>query len=99
MTESNSIKVAIFDLGMVLIPFDINKTIQAWAYLCKCDINRVQDFFSNDTSYEAYERGEITTEQYHLNVCDALGHKMNFDDFLTGYVICMMALFQELQIY
>jgi len=62
-----------FDLGNVLLTFDHDLACAAMGRLANAPADRVHAALFEDGLEHAYERGEISTEQFYQRLCESLG--------------------------
>lgn len=64
-----------FDLGKVLLDFSVERMCQQLADLAGVGVPRVKEAVFDSQLQARYERGEITTEEYHAAFCRVTGTK------------------------
>ena len=84
MTNNASIKAAIFDLGGVVIDVRVENIFRYWGRCVGLAARDVAERFKTD-SYEPFERGEISPEEFRQRVVNKLGAGISFDDFHRGW--------------
>jgi glucose-1-phosphatase len=70
--HSEKIKVLLFDIGGVVIDYDLNRAFTAWEPISRFSRLAMQQAFKFDAVYEQHERGEITAEAYFDHLCTTL---------------------------
>ncbi len=70
-TDSTSIKVIVFDLGNVLLPFDWERSIQGLRKIDRDAAQRVERVVDSDVMV-AYEKGSISTGEFYRRVIEIL---------------------------
>jgi glucose-1-phosphatase len=63
------IEALLFDLGKVLIDFNFETGVQALHASCSISRDRFEEVLWDETWIRSYERGEISTEQFHEYLC------------------------------
>ena len=79
-TIGNSVKVLVFDLGNVLLPFDWERSIRAlheYGY----NVPRALEKVIDAGVMVPYEKGEVTTAEFYQRVIEALGVEISLSDF------------------
>lgn len=64
-----------FDLGKVLLDFSVERMCQQLADLAGVEVPRVKEVVFDSQLQARYERGEITTEEFHRAFCQVTGTK------------------------
>ena len=75
------IEALLFDVGKVLIDFNFETGVQALHRACSISRERLEEVLWDETWIRRYERGEITTGEFHSYLCDTAALKMD----LTGF--------------
>jgi FMN phosphatase YigB (HAD superfamily) len=63
------IEALLFDLGKVLIDFNFETGVQALHASCSISRDRFEEILWDETWIRSYERGEISTVQFHEYLC------------------------------
>ena len=102
---NNKIKVIVFDLGNVLVPFDFQKAFDA--------LNKIepglgdtfsQKYFANFHFHEGFEKAEISLNEFTSQMLTWLDHKISEQDFvstsisLIDFAVCACALNESLHL-
>ncbi|MBX2963497.1 MAG: HAD family phosphatase [Cyclobacteriaceae bacterium] len=66
--QEKTFKNLIFDLGGVIIDLSVNRTIQAFCTLSGFTEQQVQQAYGEHPEFFAYERGEISDEQFRASL-------------------------------
>lgn len=78
---NNAIKALIFDMGRVLVDLDFSAALTRFPQ-ARLDIGRIIRFSADDDpTFIAFERGEISPEDFHRHVCGLCGISVGFEDF------------------
>ena len=85
--------VAVFDLGKVLVDFDYIIAARMLGRLSKIPPADLQFLLCHSPVLCQYERGEITTSQFHRQVCATAGFEMAEDEFAR----CFGDIFSEIE--
>ena len=75
------IEALLFDLGKVLIDFNFETGVQALHGACSISRDRLVEVLWDETWIRRYERGEISTGEFHSYLCETAALKMD----LTGF--------------
>jgi len=79
---SKEYSVIAFDLGNTLIRFDHNISAGKIANLCRRDSKKIYDSFFDSPISRAFERGEISPQEFYRRVCRYLDIIMPYRDFV-----------------
>jgi HAD superfamily hydrolase (TIGR01509 family) len=75
------IEALLFDLGKVLIDFNFETGVQALHACCSISRHRFEEVLWDENWIRRYERGEISTRQFHEYLCKTADLKMALPDF------------------
>jgi len=75
--------VIIFDLGNTLIKFDHNISAKKFANLFHLDSEEVRKLFFDSKLTQAFERGQISSKDFHAGITKHLGVVIPFKDFVS----------------
>jgi FMN phosphatase YigB (HAD superfamily) len=75
------IEALVFDLGKVLIDFNFETGVQALHRACSISRERREEVLWDETWIRRYERGEITTGEFHSYLCETAALKMDLTRF------------------
>ena len=75
------IEALLFDLGKVLIDFNFETGVQALHRACSISRDRFEEVLWDETWIRRYERGEITTGEFHSYLCETAALKMDLSRF------------------
>lgn len=79
------IKTFIFDLGKVIVPYEINRGLESFANCCDLSSAEIGGkFFGSDES-RLFETGKISTVEFFEAVRRKLYLKMNFEEFADAW--------------
>jgi putative hydrolase of the HAD superfamily len=67
------VRAILFDLGNVLVPFELSRGYAAFAQLTGLDANAVAQRLSQTNLYSEYEAGQLSTAEFHTALCQTLG--------------------------
>ena len=70
-----------FDLGKVLIDFNFETGVQALHASCSISRDRFEEVLWDETWIRRYERGEISTGEFHSYLCETAALKMDLIGF------------------
>ena len=79
------IEALLFDLGKVLIDFNFETGVQALHACCSISREQFEDVLWDESWIRRYERGEISTSQFHAYLCETASLKMGLDEFLQTW--------------
>jgi len=71
----------LFDLGKVLIDFNFETGVQALHACCSISRDRFEQVLWDETWISRYERGEISTSEFHTYLCETANLKMELPQF------------------
>jgi glucose-1-phosphatase len=75
------IEALLFDLGKVLVDFDMKTTVQSMFDCCGVPREKFEEVFWDEKWICGYERGDISSEEFHQYLCDSGDLKMDFGQF------------------
>ncbi|HLH31414.1 MAG TPA: HAD family phosphatase [Terriglobia bacterium] len=75
------IEALLFDLGKVLIDFNFETGVQALHASCSISRDRFEEVLWDETWIRRYERGEISTGEFHSYLCETAALKMDLIGF------------------
>ena len=75
------IEALLFDLGKVLIDFNYETGVEALYACCSISRERFEDVLWDENWIRRYERGEISTNEFHSYLCESADLKMSLPDF------------------
>lgn len=75
------IEAILFDLGKVLIDFNFETGVQALHAACSISRDQFEDVLWDEAWIRRYERGEISTREFHDYLCETADLKMELPDF------------------
>ena len=77
-------KFLYFDLGNVILPFDFMVAVRQMADVAGVSASLIHEVLFDDALEPAYERGDLTTEEFFETVCLRIGKRPDFDAFLVA---------------
>jgi glucose-1-phosphatase len=75
------IEALLFDLGKVLIDFNFETGVQALHASCAISRDRFEEVLWDETWIRRYERGEISTDEFHEYLCRSASLTMPLPEF------------------
>jgi len=75
------IKAILFDLGKVLVDFNFETGVEALHAACSISRNRLEEVLWDENCIRRYERGEISTSEFHSYLCETADLKMDLQGF------------------
>ncbi|MCA2971643.1 MAG: hypothetical protein INH43_24265 [Acidobacteriaceae bacterium] len=75
------IRTFLFDMGNVLIPFDINRGYQALSHHSGLPPGQVAERIRHSGLYNAYESGQLETEEFLDRFSSLLGLTLSLEAF------------------
>ena len=74
-------KAILFDLGKVLVNFNFETGVQALHAACSISRNRLEEVLWDENWIRRYERGEISTSEFHAYLRETADLGMDLPDF------------------
>lgn len=81
----HSADALLFDLGRVVINFDIERTVTAWAERAGCKPADILARFVRDETFWRYETGLISDEEFFAMLRQSLGVTLSDAELLAGW--------------
>lgn len=75
--------VIVFDLGNTLIRFDHNISAKKISNLFRLESKKIYDIFFDSVFTRAFEKGEISPQEFYRRTTDFFGIKISFNDFAS----------------
>jgi len=75
------IEAILFDLGKVLVDFNFETGIQALHTACSISRQKLDEVVWDEQWIRRYERGEISTSEFHKYLCETADLKMQLHEF------------------
>jgi len=75
------IQAILFDLGKVLVDFNFDTGVQALHAACSISRCRLEEVLWDENWIHRYERGEVSTSEFHSYLCDTADLKLDFESF------------------
>lgn len=75
------IEAILFDLGKVLVDFDFATGVDALHSCCSVTREQFEDVLWDKQWIRRYERGEISTQEFHTHLCQSASLRMEFPEF------------------
>jgi HAD superfamily hydrolase (TIGR01509 family) len=75
------IEAILFDLGKVIVDFNFETGLQALHSACSISRNRLEEVLWDENCIRRYERGEISTSDFHTYLRDTADLQMDLMDF------------------
>jgi glucose-1-phosphatase len=79
------IHVLLFDVGGVVIDYDLDRAFRAWEPISRLSLPEIRRAFKFDAVYEQHERGEITAEAYFRHLSGILQLQGDFSRIAEGW--------------
>jgi len=79
------IETILFDLGKVLIDFNFQTGVEELHASCAISRDRFEEVLWDATWIRRYERGEISTDEFHSYLCESASLEMALPDFLRTW--------------
>lgn len=95
--DQAKIELIIFDLGNVVFRIDTSRIATRWAALSNHDVASLEARFPFDEVYEAFERGEVSADQFYNHVCASLPVKLSFEHFVEGWCGIFDDVFEDVR--
>jgi len=75
----NDIRFVYFDLGRVLVHFSMERMFEQIERAAGAPVAQCQEVLFGGGLLARYERGQITSEEFHVEFCRAIGKEISFD--------------------
>ena len=85
MLSPGSIDALLFDLGRVVIDFDLQRAFAIWAEHAGCSPADLANRFQVDDIYRQHERGEVSDAAFFSGLRRSLGIDITDEQFLVGW--------------
>ncbi len=79
------IKAIIFDLGNVLVHYDLRKAVEGFARDCRVSVLKTWFHFLTSPWEKAYCKGEISSREFYRHAKKSLGFSAGFREFYAGW--------------
>jgi len=79
------IEALLFDLGKVLVNFNFEKGLQALHASCSISRDQFEAVLWDKLWVRRYERGEISTREFHNYLCEAAGLRLTLPEFCATW--------------
>lgn len=79
------IKAIIFDIGNVLFRIDYPAVVKKWSEISGLSEDHIQESFKYADEHKAFERGEISEEDFSKFVSRSIGFELSIDQFKEGW--------------
>jgi FMN phosphatase YigB (HAD superfamily) len=79
------IEALLFDLGKVLVDFDMETSVGSMIASCGIPREEFEEVFWDEKWLSGYERGDISSEEFHRYLCDSGGLEMDFRQFCESW--------------
>jgi putative hydrolase of the HAD superfamily len=79
------IEAILFDLGKVIVDFNFDTSVQALHSCCSISRDRFEEVLWDEEWIRRYERGEISTEEFHAYLCESASLTMPLADFRSTW--------------
>ena len=83
--NSNVIRLIIFDLGNVVFEVNHQKIFKYWAHVTSLPEKFFADHRVPDMIFHQFERGELTSEEFHKVLITSKEVDLSFEDFSKGW--------------
>src|SRR5215510_9664495 len=74
-------KAILFDLGKVLVDFNFETGVQALHAACSISRNRLEEVLWDENWIQRYERGDISTSEFHAYLSETADLKLDLAGF------------------
>lgn len=81
----HSADALLFDLGRVVIDFDLRRTLKAWAVDTGSDPQAMMAALAKNDTFHRYETGDVTDAEFFEAVRTELRLDLDHDDLLAGW--------------
>jgi len=76
------IKVVLFDLGNVLVDFDLEPAIKRISSFCNKDSREISKLFLDSGAANSFEKGQLSPEEFYKQAKDLLEIKLGYESFV-----------------
>jgi len=88
--------LAIFDLGNTLFRTDWDKPFQIWSSATGLSEAELKSRYVWDhPTFELFQRGEVSAQQFHSHVCELLQTSLSYEDFVRGWTSIYAELYDD----
>ena len=77
--------LAIFDLGNVLYPIGLEQAFAIFSRHSRLPVSRFADRSILDDVFFRYERGQISSREYHVHFNQIMGTSLTYEQFVEGW--------------
>ena len=85
----------IFDLGNVIVDIDFRRVLGVWSNLSGVPLASLNASFSMGDAFHRHERGEISDEDFAVQLCNEMGIALSYEQFATGWQAVFVGLRKE----
>ena len=85
LNKSVMIKTFIFDLGKVIVPFELDNQMKILETVCDFKHTEIREKIVAAEELRLFETGKISAEELFETLKKLLGLRMNFDEFVTAW--------------
>ena len=85
----------IFGLGNVIVDIDFKRVLGVWSKLSSVPLATLSERFKMGEVFQQHERGEISDEDFALQLSDEMGLSLSFEQFAEGWQAVFVALRPE----
>jgi len=82
----------IFDLGNVIVDIDFRRVLGVWSNLSGVPLASLNASFSMGEAFHRHERGEISDEEFSVQLCNEMGIALSFEQFSAGWQAVFVGL-------
>ncbi|WP_072931477.1 glucose-1-phosphatase [Nissabacter archeti] len=82
----------IFDLGNVIVDIDFRRVLGVWSNLSGVPLASLSASFSMGEAFYRHERGEISDEEFAVQLCNEMGIALSFEQFSAGWQAVFVGL-------
>ncbi|MBS0971194.1 glucose-1-phosphatase [Chimaeribacter arupi] len=82
----------IFDLGNVIVDIDFRRVLGVWSNLSGVPLASLSASFSMGEAFHRHERGEISDEEFAVQLCNEMGIALSFEQFSAGWQAVFVGL-------
>jgi len=93
---SQEYKAVIFDLGKVIFDYSFSKAYKFWATTANKSFEDIKGNFHFDKTFEDFESGKISADQFRREILQRLNLNLSNDDFDTGWCSIYLDTYSEI---
>ncbi len=89
-------KSVVFDLGKVIFKYSFSIAYEFWANAANVNPDNIKENFSFDKTFEDFERGKISSEQFRNEINDQLNLNLSIENFEKGWCSIYLEAYEDI---